>query len=183
MRSGKQQGFTLIELMIVVAILGILAAVALPAYQDYTVRSRVLEAISLGNSAKQRLLSEGVSDSTDLAKLSTFWNAQASNTGANSKYVTSVLFNTGPTSGVIVITLNGPIIGAGPGFPTLVFSPYVRTAAAGTSVTLVAAQLSGDSGAIDWACTSDSSNAATSQGMLGAAMGTLPNRYAPAVCR
>jgi type IV pilus assembly protein PilA len=57
--KSMQKGFTLIELMIVVAIIGILAAVALPAYQDYTVRARVSELILAGSSAKTGL-SEGM---------------------------------------------------------------------------------------------------------------------------
>ncbi|MFY8042955.1 MAG: pilin [Rhodoferax sp.] len=52
MKRTMQKGFTLIELMIVVAIIGILAAVALPAYQDYTIRSRVTEGLTLAGAAK-----------------------------------------------------------------------------------------------------------------------------------
>ena len=55
---SKQQGFTLIELMIVVAIVGILAAIALPAYQDYTIRAKVSEVLGISSAAKTTLFEE-----------------------------------------------------------------------------------------------------------------------------
>lgn len=58
----SQQGFTLIELMIVVAIIGILAAVALPAYQDYTIRAKVAEVVALGSSAKVTMYEDYTAD-------------------------------------------------------------------------------------------------------------------------
>ena len=79
-----QQGFTLIELMIVVAIIGILAAVAIPAYSDYTARSQVSEAMSL-SSALKTPLAEYFADKGG-------WPAAATSIGAtiNGKYVATV---------------------------------------------------------------------------------------------
>jgi type IV pilus assembly protein PilA len=60
-----QQGFTLIELMIVIAIIGILAAIAIPAYQDYTIRARVSEGLVVASSAKATISENLASDAAD----------------------------------------------------------------------------------------------------------------------
>jgi len=89
----KQQGFTLIELMIVVAIIGILAAIAIPAYQDYTIRAQVSEGLNLAGGAKAAV-SEYTMDrgsfpsDNNQAGLST-------NTTINGKYVRQVTNNNG----------------------------------------------------------------------------------------
>ncbi|MDP2785722.1 MAG: pilin [Sulfurimicrobium sp.] len=99
-----QQGFTLIELMIVVAIIGILAAVAIPAYQDYTVKSKVTEGPSLASPA-MTAMGVACSEGTLVSATNTFLGlpALASITG---KYTTSVTAaGTSATAGTVTIIM------------------------------------------------------------------------------
>ena len=174
MKRTLQQGFTLIELMIVVAIIGILAAVALPAYQDYTIRTRVVEGLTLASGAKQMV--NEVATPNDLTVAATTWNAQQGGTGATSKYVTSVLLNA--ASGVITVTYTQGTVGAA---GTLLLTPSIKTGASAYT-DLATAIAAGTTGAVDWACGSLTTAAATARTMPVNA-GTLAAKYAPAECR
>lgn len=169
-----QKGFTLIELMIVVAIIGILAAVALPAYQDYTIRTRVTEGLTLASGAKAAI--NEVATANDLKVAADTWNAQQGATGATSKYVTSIQI--ADDTGVITITYTAATVGAA---GTLVLTPSIKTGAA-TYAALDAAITAGTTGAIDWACASKTNAAATARSMPVNA-GTLEAKFAPAECR
>lgn len=120
----KQQGFTLIELMIVVAIIGILAAVALPAYQDYTARSQVSEAVTLSSGLKATI-SEIWADRGDLAIADSGNYGIPAATDVVGKYVaqvavldgliTATMKSTGVTNTIQGGTLQlSPITGPGP---------------------------------------------------------------------
>ena len=166
-----QKGFTLIELMIVVAIIGILAAIALPAYQDYTIRSKVTEGLSLADAAKTTL-GEGFQsgDAAGATAAASAWDK----TKPSSKYVTSVsIAKAAPWTITVLFSAATPQISA----TTITLVP--NAGPAGKEIALAA----GATGAIDWACSSTTNATATALGLGGVAKASMKAKYAPSQCK
>jgi type IV pilus assembly protein PilA len=164
-RAATQTGFTLIELMIVVAIIGILAAIAIPAYQNYTVRAQVTEGINLAAHAKTRVAESFLDRGSAPANRSQA-GLSAAPTDTSGKYVQEVDVD----NGVIVVTFGHEASAAVNGL-TVTMTPYEA----------------GDGGVL-WRCGS-----ALDPGtpLLGASSSnaavyiapTVPVEYLPAPCR
>jgi type IV pilus assembly protein PilA len=155
--KSMQKGFTLIELMIVVAIIGILAAIAIPAYQNYTIRSQVTEGLNLA-SAVETGVAEYYANTGR-------WPANMANAGGDAvnapsgKYVTGVTVTTG---GVITATYGNQANSA---------------ILAGTLILTPGPNLNGD---VSWIC--GDHTAPTGISVTGT-KGTVAQKYLPQVCR
>ncbi|MGO2339347.1 MAG: pilin [Psychrobacter sp.] len=162
MNTTTQKGFTLIELMIVIAIIGILAAIALPAYQDYTKRAKVSEGLSLAASAKTAV-AENAANATSY---SAGWTTPAATSNVKSVGIDEL--------GAITITYDKPVQEDA----TLVLAPYTDVSGTATALPDSTAAYTPPADAIQWDCLAKDATASA-----GATAGTLESKLAPANCR
>ena len=151
MKSQMQKGFTLIELMIVVAIIGILAAIALPAYQDYTARAKVSEVV-LAASTARTCVSEHAQLGTDPSGCGTDFQA--------TKYAASIAVG---ATGNIAVTSASDVAGI-----VLTLAPTVATTASGGTA------FSSPGVVTEWTCTAVLSGSAKGSWLPGTCSNATP---------
>lgn len=174
--STQTKGFSLIELMVVIAIIAILAAIAVPAYSDFTIRAKFVEGYSMAMTVRNALGSAWTSHGMD-GVASTALDYPPNNTKTASKFVQYVTVDAG--TGVITVVYAG---NSGNGVPTslngatMTLTPQIRS---GSGYQLLS---NGLAGALDWACASDRHTTASNRGMQYTP-GTVPAKYMPSECR
>jgi len=169
---AEPHGFTLIELMIVVAIIGILAAIAIPAYQDYSMRARVAEGLSLATRAKSNVVDIAAlgNDANDPDGYGLGFRPINAINGNQTRAVEGMKID--PVTGVITVDFQ-PVAGGG----TLTLTP---NAPIGALLPVGTAKFLPPADTVQWRCAARGANPGA---FVGVTAGTLKANLAPAECR